>query len=496
MPSNKERERAALGKLADWRFRLNNLYKIVNKKGQLVTFRENGIQRLINNSTSLRKRILKYRQGGVSTNEILKSCDAVFFHRNMTACLLAHQNDGLEILFNMARGAYKFMPDELKPRLDRGGGSKYEMYFPDLNSRIYADLEVRGGTINRLHISEAAFADKNRIKATKEAVPIETGIVTEETTPNGMGNHFYRGWVDKDDAYEKMFFPWYVDPQYSLDPSTVKDLTDDEREFIKKAKRLYGTEISLGQIAFRRFKQRELKELFNQEYPEDEITCFLASGNAPFDLNLIQSLINNAPPPISDDGTTQVFKDYQPGAVYVMGCDTAEGVRKDYSVAVLIDARDISVVAVYRSNKVKPGDFAKAIKDLGQLYQRGGSAWPLVAVERNNHGHAVLLALDQILSYPNLYRDEKDQALGWKTNMVSRPIMIDTLIEAIEEKQISINSTVILYECLTLVDNGGKIEAEEGEHDDGIVASAIALQMAIKHGRFDQYNDLSSKILL
>ncbi len=483
-------------KIADWRWRLNNLYKIVNKKGQLITFKENGIQRLINDSTSLRKRILKYRQGGVSTNEILKACDAVFFHKNMTACLLAHQNDGLELLFNMARGAYKFMPDELKPRLDRGGGSKYEMFFPDLNSRIYADLEVRGGTINRLHISEAAFADKDRIKATKEAVPIETGIVTEETTPNGMGNHFYRGWVDKDDTYEKMFFPWYVDNQYQLDPSIVTELKDDEPDFIKKAKRLYNVDINKGQLAFRRFKQRELKELFQQEYPEDDITCFLASGNAPFDLNLIQKMINDAPPPISDDGTLQVFKTYEANGVYVMGCDTAEGVRKDFSVSVIIECRKMEVVAVYRSNKVKPGDFAKQIRDLGQLYQRGGSVWPLVAVERNNHGHAVLLALDQILCYPNLYRDDKDDGLGWKTNMVSRPIMIDTFIEAIEEKQLALNSATILYECLTLVDNGGKIEAEEGEHDDGIVASAIALQMAIKHGRFDQYNDLSSKILL
>lgn len=488
--------RPSPSKIADWRYRLNTIYKVVNKRGRLVTFRENVIQRRINDSLQRRKKILKYRQGGVSTNEVLRACDDVFFHRNRTSCILAHQNDGLELLFNMARGAYKFMPDRLKPRLDRGGGSKYEMFFPDLNSRIYADLEVRGGTINRLHISEAAFADKDRIKATLEAVPIDTGIVTWETTPNGMGNHFYRGWVDKEDSYEKLFFPWFIEPKYKLDPAVVTELTDDEIQFCKKASRHYGVEITKAQIAFRRFKQRDLKELFQQEYPEDDITCFLASGNAPFDLNLIQKLINEAPVPISDDGTIQIFKEYQPGGVYVMGCDTAEGVRKDFSFAVIIDARNLEIVATYRSNKVKPGDFAKQIRDLGKLYQRGGSVWPLVAVERNNHGHAVLLALDQILCYPNLYRDDKDEALGWKTNMVSRPIMIDTLIEAIEEKQITINSTVILYECLTLVDNGGKIEAEEGEHDDGIVASAIALQMAIKHGRFDQYNDLSSKILL
>lgn len=489
-------EAAKIPKAADWRWRLNNFYKIVNKQGELVQFRENGIQRRLNDSKTLRKRILKYRQGGVSTNEILKACDDVFFHRNRTACILAHDSDGIETLFDIAKGAYKFLADRLKPRLDRGGGSKYEMVFPDLNSRIYADLEVRGGTIHRLHISEAAFADKNRIKATLETVPIKTGIVTIETTPNGMGNHFYRSWIDEDPFYEKMFFPWYVDTQYQLDPSSVKELTPEEVEFTHKAKRLYGVDITKGQIAFRRFKQHDLKDLFIQEYPEDEVTCFLASGGAPFDLTIIQEMINNAPEPIETYGAVEIYKSFDPRRSYVIGADTAEGVRKDYSVAVVLDATDLEVVALYRSNRVKPSEFAKGIYDLAERYQKGSTMWPFLAVERNNHGHAVLLALDEMNSYPNLYKDPKDEMLGWKTNSISRPVMLDTFIEAVEERQIQLNSKVILYECLTLIDNGGKIEAEDGENDDCVIATSIALQMAIKHGRFDLYENIAEKILL
>ncbi len=484
-----------LSPIADWRFRLNNFYSIVNKQGQLVQFKENGIQKRLNDSKSLRKRILKYRQGGVSTNEILKACDDVFFRRNRTACILAHDSDGLELLFSIARGAYKFLREDLKPRLDRGGGSKYEMVFPDLNSKIYADLEVRGGTIHRLHVSEAAFADKNRIKSTLETVPIGTGIVTIETTPNGMGNHFYRSWIDPDPFYEKMFFPWYVDPQYQLDAITG-DLTDEEHQFVAKAKRLYDIDITRAQLGFRRFKQNDLKDLFIQEYPEDDVTCFLASGGAPFDLTIIQEMINKAPEPIEDDGALQIFKAFDPRRLYVVGADTAEGVRKDYSVAVMLDTTDLEVVAMYRSNRIKPSEFANGIINMCSRYQKGGSIWPLVAVERNNHGHAVLLALDEIHSYANLYQDPKDKNLGWKTNAVSRPLMLDTFIEAVEEREIVLNSKPLLYECLTLIDNGGKIEAEDGENDDAVIATAIALQMAIKHGRFDLYDNIAEKILL
>lgn len=481
-------------KLADWRWRLNNLYSIVDKRGQLIRFKENGIQKRINDSTALRKRILKYRQGGVSTNEILKACDDVFFRRNRTACILAHENDGLETLFDMVRSAYKFLRPDLRLTLGKGGGSKYEMVFPDLNSKIYADLEVRGGTINRLHISEAAFAQPKRIKATLEAVPVN-GIVTYETTPNGMGNHFYRDWVNRADNCEKMFFPWYVDKQYQID-ADIGELTPDELVFCEKAKALYGVSITPGQIAFRRFKQNDLKDLFSQEYPEDDITCFLASGGSPFDLTAIQQMINSAPEPLREEGNLTTYRSFVPGRFYVVGCDAAEGVRRDYSVAVMLDAASLEVVAIYRSNRVKPGEFAKAIMDMCQKFQKGSSAWPLVAVERNNHGHAVLLALDNILNYPNLYKDRNDDMLGWKTNMISRPVMIDAFIEAVEEKQLKLNAKAILYECLTLIDNGGKIEAEDGENDDAVIATAIALQVVIKHGRFDLYDNIAEKILV
>jgi hypothetical protein len=258
---------------------------------------------------------------------------------------------------------------------------------------------------------------------------------------------------------------------------------------------MYGIDITKAQIAFRRFKQNDLKELFLQEYPEDDISCFLASGNSPLDLNLIQRLVRDAPEPIESTSSLEVFKAYQPGGYYVIGADTAEGVRRDYSVAVVIETKSLEIVAVLRSNTLKPQEFANQVAALASRYQKGGSGWPLVAIERNNHGHAVLLQLDEIKGYANVFK-AKDEKLGWKTDSVTRPLMVDTLIEAIESEHLKINSKSILYECLTLVDNGGKIEAEDGETDDCIIASAIALQMAIKHGNFDLYDNLSDKILL
>jgi len=207
-------------------------------------------------------------------------------------------------------------------------------------------------------------------------------------------------------------------------------------------------------------------------------------------------MLNDAPEPLRTEGQLEIYREYDPKKTYVLGCDTAEGVRSDYSVAVVLDAQELEVCAVYRSNTIRPGEFAAAVYDLGKMYQKGGRPWPLVAVERNNHGHAVILALKEIHGYPNMYQDPKDGQDGWKTTSVSRPIMIDTFIEAVEENEIRLNAKSILYECLTLVDNGGRIEAEEGENDDTIIATSIAIQIALKHGRFDLYDNLSEKILV
>ena len=69
-------------------WRLKNLYKIVDKHGKKVNFTPNSVQKLINLETANRKIILKARQFGVSTNELIKMLDFVCFKRNMTACII------------------------------------------------------------------------------------------------------------------------------------------------------------------------------------------------------------------------------------------------------------------------------------------------------------------------------------------------------------------------------------------------------------------------
>lgn len=482
----------------DWRWRLNHLYRVVDKQGEKVRFQENIVQEQINDDDSLRRIILKARQFGVSTNELLKLLDYVMWTPNKTVAILAHEQDAIQKLFRIVRRAYKFLDPNIRPQLERGGGSKYEMFFPEHNSRIYCDLESRGDTIHRLHVSEMAFMkDPKRLMATIEAVPIHTGTVTVETTPNGMGNHFYDFWNSLDLGYSKHFFPWYFFPEYALESTVAIQYTDEELEMIQKAKRLFGIDISPEQMAFRRFKKSEARALgdvnhFIQEYPEDDQSCFLSTGEAVMDLVLVKQLIDDLAGPIYNDGTMEIYEEYIKDHIYVIGADTAEGVGGDFSVATVFDAVARRQVAQVRG-QIKPSDFAHLIHELAKKYRMGGRRWPMVGVERNNHGHAVLLELDEHINYPHLFKG-KDDRPGWITDRVSRPIMLNAFRDGVDNGTMALRSATTLSECMTLISNKGKIEAAKGKHDDSIIASSIALQMCIEVQALDVYTNIGKKI--
>lgn len=484
----------------DWR--VNNLYTIINKEGQAVPFRPNAPQRKVNECKRKRKMVLKARQFGISTNEIVGMFDDAIFTTNTTSVILAHEQDSIKKLFRIVQRLYKFLPPEVKPKLDRGGGSKYEYFFPELNSRIYCDLESRSDTIQRLHISECAFMkDSAKLKATLQAVPLG-GRVTVETTANGMANHFYDMWVDPESPYEKLFFPWFMFPAYQLPAPKDFKPTGEELLFVKKAKKQFGVAITKQQIMFRRFKKSELKAsahdktrvTFEQEYPEDDVTCFLSSGDAVMDLTKVKRMLDEVGEPLTDKDGFKIYKLMHKTKSYVIGADVAEGVRKDWSVAVVLDVGTKEVVAKIRG-QWKPTDFADKLVELAKMYSKPGGVLPILAVERNNHGHAVLLKLNEMLSYPALWVNPLDEKLGWHTTSVTRPIMVNAMIDAIEDGPLVVNDREILTECLTLVDNAGKVEASEGKHDDCVIALAIALQIAFASS-VSIYENIETRILL
>ncbi|MHB2008098.1 MAG: terminase, partial [Acidobacteriaceae bacterium] len=120
---------------------------------------------------------------------------------------------------------------------------------------------------------------------------------------------------------------------------------------------------------------------------------------------------------------------------------------------------------------IAPPELAKRCAELAKEYNQA-----LLAVERNNHGMAVLAYLDTIERYPAIY-EQRGQA-GWLTTAVSRPAMIAQLGVALATWPEIFSSSRLLAECRTFVrQSNGRTGAAAGMHDDCVMAMALALQV-------------------
>ena len=450
---------------------------------------------------------LKYRQGGVSTFWLLFWLDETLWHRNTTTGIQAHKKESLNYLWDIIRFSYDNLPDAIKPPLSED--SKSSLEFADRNSKIFISLSIRSTTLHNLHISEIAYCDDNEVKASIGACSPTTNI-TLETTGNGIGNMAYEVYQDAkggQNEFTARFNPWFIQNEYriplnGISPiSVLNTLSPDERKLSELMKKK-GYDLEAGQVLWRRQSMRTFRDLFPQEYPETDRDAFLASGVMFFDANKIEALYresrdwwDNQKPYAVDDKFNQwvQFYPYEKGHHYAAGADPAEG-GGDNSVLKIIDVTGKKEVFVF-IGQVNVNKFYLICDEWCRYYNNS-----LLGVERNNHGHAVLMGLDQNCQYPNLFDDSMlsggtrlkidefpKRKLGWNTNEQSRALMLDHLKMAVEgdpdddvdnfDPVYTIFDKDFLKEALTFKQVEGKFQAVAGKFDDDLIASAIAYQM-------------------
>ncbi len=147
----------------------------------------------------------------------------------------------------------------------------------------------------------------------------------------------------------------------------------------------------------------------------------------------------------------------------------------DYACAQVIE-RTTGLQCAELRGHLTPREMARTITRLSREYNGA-----MLAVERNNHGMAVLAYLslaehgrpgEHARAVP-VY--EQNGQAGWLTSSVSRPAMLERLGTLIEERPEILSSVQLLAECRSFVRKGdGRTEAAAGAHDDCVMAMAIA----------------------
>ena len=485
--------------------------------------------------------ILKARQMGFST-----LTEAILFKRtatkaNVNSGIIAHKDDATTNLFNMSKFFLEELPEQLKPKTKASNAK--EIIFDDrdgngLRSKVKCmtaggDGIGRSDTFQNLHLSEVSSWThaKEILDGLLQAVPNKPNtLIIIESTAKGY-DYFKELWdkaCDGENDFEPLFCAWWELDEYRL-PCGELELTEEEQEL----KELYN--LDNEQIAWRRWCIRNNcgndVNTFKQEYPSCPEEAFLASGECIFDKDIIVSQIEHNRPLISgwkrgefeykktmhpvrnekgevvaiDKRISDIkFIEKENGLItihqepsvkrnadneiiakrrYTIGGDTA-GLGLDYYTAKVVADDTQETVATLRKQRIDEDKYADQVYCLGKYYHDA-----LIGLE-TNYSYAPTKELVE-LDYPNLYQRKRfetttreiQKIFGFETNRLTKPIILQSLVTTMRENVAAECDVATLREMLTFVrKENGKQEAQEGYHDDLVMAKAIANYISIEEG--------------
>ncbi len=271
--------------LASKYWRLNNLYHIINKQGNLVILKLNKAQQLLYSVEHPRTIIPKSRQQGISTYKVEEALDSCLFTPYYQAGI---QSYGLIETGKLYVKAL-IMWDNLDPLIKQLLGIK--LVSSNKNGLTFsngASLRIgnfRGDTLNSLHISELAkidnkFPERSRELKTGAFQAVAVGNkISIESTAEGTRGLFYETTMmaaAQQDAskaltpldFKLVFLSWLDDPDCSLEE--VPDLPDSMHHIVDYCNKYFSKlpyTVTQQQKNWYIAKYKELGDDIKQEYP-------------------------------------------------------------------------------------------------------------------------------------------------------------------------------------------------------------------------------------
>lgn len=446
-----------------------SLLKVRGRDGAIAPLEANAMQREFERRRGEKNIVLKARQLGMTTWTAGR-----FFLKTITrpgtlTLQVAHTQEAAEEIFRIVHRFLDWLPEEWRTGpLATSRANARQIIFPELDSQYKVvtagDRNAgRGLTVQNLHCSELARwpGDPGETLAGLRASLAPGAEVVLESTPSGVGGCFYQEWHAADETGTvRHFFPWWLEERYRALAVEERTLGEDEQKLMERF------HLTLEQIGYRRQMRAGLRRMAAQEFAEDAESCFLASGDAFFELEAVEERLKDAPEPNQRrrNGELEVWLPPLKGKEYMVALDPATGLANgDYSAAQVIEMETGMQCAEFQGHVG-----GRELAELGREYNEA-----VVVVERNSIGQGPILMLQEVCRYPRIYR-EKGQA-GFPTTTLSRPAMLERLNAALLQEPERFLSRRLLAECRTFVRQAdGESRASAGAHDDLVMAMAMA----------------------
>ena len=478
--------------------------------------------------------ILKARKEGLSTAIEMDLYDQTD-QKQLDAIVLAHDQGTAEYIMDITKRFHNFLD---LPKTELSRESKYELRFKEPHDgKIFVqtagDIQAGTGmTPQYCHSSETAKWQKGSQTAVSllQAMADEPGTtLIHESTAFGYDELFYPMWQVAEETckltfdgennptvevtkpeewngYVPFFVPWFDDPTYKRSFTSLEEkerfsaqLDDYEKSLIER----FG--LSLEQLFWRRFTIRHKCQgdtrFFRQEYPATSLEAFLASGRPRLDHEALAAMpieegrkvrleksttwSKNIQPVPDSASLLTVFRNPKVNHRYVIGLDVHEGTagddieKTDQSAAIVLDL-DAGLEQVATYSGYAPEEYV--VEPLILLSEWYNFAY--VVIETNSTGKHVAIEMAKVYPPDRLYHrmtydsdsKKRTRAIGWKTHVGSRNILVGKLASAVHELAVIIHDKNTLFECQRFVySKTGKVQADSGYRDDHCFALGMAI---------------------
>lgn len=480
-------------------------YRIIDKHGDVVPFVPNPAQAYYLSKAKKKNIIVKPRQKGLSKLLIAKASDKCL-EKPINAVLVSHEGEATRRLFKSAKLILENMiqpvatGEDNANRMTFANGSTY--FVGTAGQKAFG----RGDTLHYAHLSEASFYGNLDIilNGVEEALG-DQGDLDIETTPNGRDKIYklYTEAKEGKNSYNPIFIPWYIDQEYTYDNLTAEEIenlsglaqeqaklteeeiiasiTEEELALIIKAKEVYDCEVTAGMIKWRRVKIADRGKYFYQEYPEDDVTCFITNTGSVFSEITLDHRLKVPFEDMSNYGVADFRDPYEREdwllkvlqRTYYAGVDCAEGTPTgdNHSFAIydpkakqLEDGSKGAFIYEYTSNEPIDVFWLKIKKVIDKLPNLR------MAIEKNGVGVAHVKEAQKL----GLIFDK------WTTDGTNRPVMVNDLESAYRNKEVYESYSEAQDEALAMIWVNDRADHPKDGHDDRVMARAIALQLATK----------------
>ena len=518
--------------LIDFQFYCESCLKVEDyETGQLIPFVWKPVQRKLARlilqdwvrGAPVRLIILKARREGVST-----LIQAFFFwvcstREHRRAYTVAHDDDTASFLHGMSERFYENLPAFIQPqkrRVRRGSVLEFanpspnvddQRHKPGLNSSLQTVSQKNAGAgkgATKLHLSEVALwqpqSTKRTLDTILQVVPrAGQTMVVLESTARGMGNEFHSRWLAAEDGrsgYTPVFFPWSEEPTYRIDPEPGFERTPEEEELA------FEHGLDDAQLQWRRKTLEDEcggdEDTLHQEYPLTPSEAFLATGRPYFNQQVLarhEAKVKQVKPwkrgnlveRKVDGKKWAVFEEDRKGLVtiwhppeaeedYLIFAGASECRERSDSQPAYVFSRSKRVIVAAWHGRVDRDLYGDELYMLGKLYG-GVEGEALIAVETSGGWGNVPVTVLRRRGYHRIYKKvrynqatrKREEEVGFKTTTESRPLMLDSLKQALRQDALEVNDPGLIRECMTFnYDDTGKPQAEAGAFDDRVIAAS------------------------